>query len=159
MHPANSVSSFNFTIRDETKKGNYYLEKKIISLLKNIEILGFVSSSTKGIYAKREQMPCSETRGWLLPTGSSLFFIFVTHTHNMLFFFSLLIRAVVPDSGWLTKEIKIELIPWGTQYPRSKSAHVASWKCNPTALASQLPDTGTKDKTVVLSLFKKGEKN
>lgn len=74
----------------------------------------------------------------------------------MLFFFSLLIRAAIPDSGWLTKEIKIELIPWGTLYLRSKRAYVASWKCNPTALTSQLPDTGPKDnnpyKSVVVSL-------
>lgn len=100
-------------------------------------------------------MPHGDGRSCLLPTGSLLFFIFVTHTHDMLFFFSLLIRAAGPDSGWLTKEIKMELIPWGTLHLRSKSVYVASCKCNPTACTSQLPDTGTKDnkpyKSVVVS--------
>lgn len=38
----------------------------------------------------------------------------------VLYFSACLIGALVPDSGWLTKEIKIQLTPWGMLYRQIK---------------------------------------
>lgn len=109
------------------------------------DILIFVLSHAEGIYAKKHKHHRVKVRTDSAANRLITIFIFVTHTHDTLFLFSPLIRAMVPDSGWLTKEIKIELTPKGMQCLRSKSTDVASWKCNPTAFTSQLSDTRTKD--------------
>lgn len=57
----------------------------------------------------------------VMPPPSSEMFQHPTCTRDVLLsFFRLLIMAQVPDSGWLTKGIKIELIPWGRLYHQIK---------------------------------------
>ena len=112
MHPANSLSSFHSATTNQTKKGNY-LKKKIISLWKDIGKYWFLFLHTLRGFMQRE------SKCHIVKLGSdsvanrliSIFHLCNTHTHDMLFFFSLLIRAAVPTvDDWLKKS-RLNLFP------------------------------------------------